>query len=480
MGLPLVVQLAPRDEEGGPQPDERRTDDPSCGAHRRRVAPAVRRRARCGPVRTTPRAVRPSDAGRSVTSCRSKEAVVTATAGTHGTSRGSRSTDCVVVGGGLVGTALAYELVLLGARVVVVDRHDPGRASDAGAGILSPETSQDPAPGAFAVGRTAARHYEGLVGRLRADGCADTGYDRIGSLLVSERPGDDAVMETASELILGRGVGIEALDPQTARRHAPILGTIRRALYNPHGSRVDGRVLQGALQDAAVRRGAVWRPGSVTGIVGDPDTGRVLAVRTDDGDLATGAVVLCGGAWTGELAADLRADLPVRPLKGQIVHLRLPGADTSGWAIVQPVLGFYLVPWPGGRVACGGTMEAAAGFDHRVTADGLHQLLREGLRTAPGLGVAEVVGVRVGSRPVSADGVPLVGPVPGWTNAFVATGHGTDGLLLGPWSAAVLAGSVVKAAGAGGSGGGPSPVGQAEDPPVADELSRWSPERFVA
>ena len=79
-------------------------------------------------------------------------------------------------------------------------------------------------------------------------------------------------------------------------------------------------------------------------------------------------------------------DLPVGPLKGQIVHLRLAGVDTSAWTIVQPVLGFYLVPWPDGRIACGGTMEAAAGFDHRVTADGVHQLLREGLRTAPGLG----------------------------------------------------------------------------------------------
>ncbi len=379
-----------------------------------------------------------------------------------------------MVGGGLVGTALAYELVHRGATVVVVDRHDPGRASDAGAGILSPETNLDPAPGTFAVGHAAARHYESLVDQLGADGAVDTGYARTGSLLVAERPGDDATMGAASELILGRDVGVEELDPEVARRRFPVLDTVRRALYNPDGRRVDGRVLRGVLQAAAERRGARWRQATVTGIVGSPGAERVQAVRTDRGDIPAGAVALCSGAWTEELAGDLRVVLPVGPLKGQIAHLRLPEADTSMWPIVQPVLGFYLVPWPGGRVACGGTMEAAAGFDHRVTADGVHQLLRECLRTAPGLGAAELVEVRVGTRPVSADGKPLLGPVPGWSNAFVATGHGAEGLLLGPLSAAVLADSMLDA-----SGAGHLTVGPALDPVVAGELARWSPDRFV-
>ena len=134
-----------------------------------------------------------------------------------------------------------------------------------------------------------------------------------------------------------------------------------------------------------------------------------------------------------------RRGLPVTPLKGQIVHLVLPSTDSRAWPIVQPVLGYYLVPWPDGRVACGGTMEAEAGFDHRPTADGVHQLLRECLRTAPGLAQATVVETRVGSRPATADGRPVVGPVPGWANAFVATGHGAEGLLLGPYSALVVA-----------------------------------------
>jgi D-amino-acid dehydrogenase len=84
-------------------------------------------------------------------------------------------------------------------------------------------------------------------------------------------------------------------------------------------------------------------------------------------------------------------------------------------------------------------MEAQAGFDHRPTADGLQQLLRECLRTAPGLSQATVAEIRVGSRPATPDGRPILGRVPGWSNAFVATGHGTEGLLLGPFSALVVA-----------------------------------------
>ena len=189
------------------------------------------------------------------------------------------SADCVVVGGGLVGTALAYELTRRGTTVVVVDRHDPGRASDAGAGVLSPETSQDPSSGAFAVGTAAVRHYERLVDLLGADGAVDTGYARTGSLLVALRPGDDATMDAALELVRGRGTGVRGGGSGSGPRHFPVLGDVRRALHNPDGRRIDGRVLRDALQTAAERRGATWRSGSVVGLVAGG--GRVDAVRTD-------------------------------------------------------------------------------------------------------------------------------------------------------------------------------------------------------
>lgn len=201
----------------------------------------------------------------------------------------------------------------------------------------------------------------------------------------------------------------------------------------------------------------------MTSLVCDPERRTVTGVATTRGPVAAGAVAVCGGAWSPSLAEALDVRLPVRPLKGQIVHLSLSSADTRSWTIVQPVLGFYLVPWPDGRVACGGTMEDA-GFDARPTAEGLHQLLREGLRTAPGLRTATVVETRAGLRPSSEDGDPIVGRLPGWENAYVATGHGAEGLLLGPFSARVLADQML----------GIEPGG------VAAGLAErhWAPDRF--
>ena len=223
----------------------------------------------------------------------------------------------------------------------------------------------------------------------------------------------------------------------------PPLAPVRRALYNTAARRVDGRVLNAALRRAAVSRGLRVVDGRATGLEVDSRSGTVTAVVTGEGSLPAGAVALAGGAWSAELGRTLGVDIPVTPLKGQIVHLAVPATDTSAWPIVQPVLGYYLVPWPDGRVACGGTMEAEAGYDHRPTADGVHQLLRECLRTAPGLGQATVVETRVGSRPATPDDRPILGRVPGWANAFVATGHGAEGLLLGPYSALIVAGEIL-------------------------------------
>jgi D-amino-acid dehydrogenase len=379
--------------------------------------------------------------------------------------------DVVVIGGGLVGASLAYELVTAGASTVLIDRRDPGRATDAGAGILSPETRQDPDPDLFAFGMAAARHYDSLTARLHEDGEAEVGFAVSGSMLVAERPGDDAVMEDAVRLAVGRSPGLVAeIDPVEAWRHFPLLGPLRRALFNPAGRRVDGRVLNAALHRAASRRGLRFLDGMATGIGGDRAGGSISEVVTSEGTVPSGAVVIAGGAWSSELDRTLGVDIPVTPLKGQIIHLALPDTDSSDWSIVQPVLGYYLVPWPDGRVACGGTMEAAEGFDDRPTAGGVHQLLRECLRTAPGLAAATVVETRVGSRPATPDDRPILGRVPGWTNAFVATGHGAEGLLLGPYSALLVARAIL----------GLDPPGDlAEGAAVARTLESWSLERFA-
>ena len=233
----------------------------------------------------------------------------------------SRSPDVVVVGGGLVGSALAYELLSDGAATVLIDRHDPGRATDAGAGILSPETHQDPDPDAFAIGMASALHYPGLVDRLAADGADEPGFAVTGSLLVAERPGDDDVMERAAQLIGTRTPGlVTEVGPAEAARHFPPLGPVRRALFSPAGRRVDGRALNHALRRR--RR----RPGPAGGRRrGGLPRSRPWARRRHRGGDHRGtagrrSVALCGGAWSPALAevagcrpAGAAAEGPDRP-----------------------------------------------------------------------------------------------------------------------------------------------------------------------
>jgi D-amino-acid dehydrogenase len=351
--------------------------------------------------------------------------------------------DVAVVGAGLVGLALAYELACLGATVTVVDGAHPGRATDAGAGILSPVTSAEADAEVWPFLRQCGAHYPALLERLAADG-ADleaTGYQRCGILSLVLRPNEEEWFAPFAELVLRRAPGEAAeISPSEAGSLFPPLGPVHRVLHAPGSARVDGRGMAAALRGAARARGVAFVAGVVDGVTGGGAGGRsVTSVQVEGaGSLPCDALAVAGGAWTAALAERLGCSLPVGPTKGQIVHLGVDG-ETGGWPIAQPLLSHYLVPWPGGRVACGGTFEVGAGFSVTVTAAGLHELLRECLTVAPGLAESTYRETRVGLRPTSADDRAVVGRVPGWANAWVATGHGANGLLQGPYSARALA-----------------------------------------
>jgi D-amino-acid dehydrogenase len=345
--------------------------------------------------------------------------------------------DVVVVGGGLVGTATAYELGRAGARALLVDRADPGRATDAGAGILSPETAKRDDPAWTELVHAAGRHYDALLTRLPGE----TGWARCGILQLATRESDIPAWEWVAE----HANGAREIGAGDARTMVPVLGDVVRAFHHPDAARVDGRLMCAALRRVAVEEHSVEvREESVDDLA-------ALDART---------IVIAGGAWTPQVAKQLGVTLPVRPVRGQIVHLAADGHDTGRWPIVQPVYGHYMVPWAGSRVAVGATVEDA-GFDADVTASGVHEVLREALRVMPGLAPSRLLEVRVGLRPWSVDDMPILGPLPGVPNVFVATGHGANGLLLGPVSGRLVADAAL----------GNSP---------ALDLTPFSPARFTA
>ena len=354
------------------------------------------------------------------------------------------SVDVAVVGGGLVGATVAYELAAAGASVALVDASLPGRASDAGAGIISPETFHEPDRTRFEFGMDAGRYLRTLVHRLGADG-ADPGpqaFAQCGSLVVALAEHEDPWFTDVCTVVGSRSPEVTEVSVDEARGMFPPLGPLWRALFSPGAARVDGRALAQSVRTASERRGVRLVAMEAIGV--DRRGDRVTAVRGVDGVVSCGALVLAGGAWSAHAARWLGAELPITPTKGQIVHVVAPDAEWSDrWPIVAPILNFYLVPWPGGRVACGGTFEPEAGFDVRRTAGALRDLLRECVAIAPGLADATVHEVRVGLRPTSADDRPVLGPVPGMVNVHACTGHGANGLLLGPYSGALVAAAVM-------------------------------------
>ena len=376
--------------------------------------------------------------------------------------------DVAVLGAGLVGLSLAYELACLGARVTVVDAAHPGRATDAGAGILSPATSTEADPDLWPFLRRAGVHYPALLERMTADGADTAGaaYGACGILSIGLRPHEDGWFAPFADVVLRRSAGdVSEITPEEAGSLFPPLGPVHRVLPAPGSARVDGRGMAAALRQAAAARGVAFVDGAVHGVVAATGGGRHIESLSVEGhrQVRCSALAVAGGAWTAATGEWLGRRLPVGPTKGQIVHLGVE-AETGRWPIVQPLLTHYLVPWPGGRVACGGTFETGAGFSVAVTAAGLHELLHECLVIAPGLEAATYLETRVGLRPTSADDRALVGRLPGWGNVFVATGHGANGLLQGPYSARALAHDIT---------GTPMPSGE---PPLP---AAFDPARFA-
>ena len=346
----------------------------------------------------------------------------------------------LIVGGGVVGLALAWRTAQRGLRTVLVERGELGAgASRVAAGMLAPVTEADFGEDALLeLNLAAAARYPGWVDELTGATGIDVGHRRCGTLMVA-RDADEA--EALHRLVAFReslGLEVERLRPSQARRLEPALApTVRAAAHAPADHAVDPRALVCALASAAARAGAVLRPGCevaevlVTG-------GRAHGVRLAGGaEVAAETVVVAAGGWSREIGGlPAEARVPVRPVKGQLLRLR----DPAGPGLVDRVVRTeeaYLVPRGDGRYVLGATVEER-GFDTSVTAGALHDLLRAAAEVVPGVLELEVEEALAGLRPGTPDNAPALGPgaLPGlvW-----ATGHHRNGVLLAPLTADLLA-----------------------------------------
>jgi D-amino-acid dehydrogenase len=351
--------------------------------------------------------------------------------------------EIVVIGGGIVGQAAAYELATAGASVTLIDRADDGQATAAGAGILSPGTGALGAEPFRPLATAALAFYPELLARLADDGETDTGYAICGGLFVATSeeeaehlPERFAAIEERRASGMANIGAIEMVDGVGARALFPPIADIPAAIYLRSIGRVNGRLMRDSLRRAAAKRGATIIHGSAEIVRAG---GRATGVRVDGREIAADAVIVAGGAWTAAVGRALGVNLPLYPQRGQILHLDVPGTTTTDWPVILGFHSQYILAFPEHRVVAGATREHESGYDYRLTAGGVHEVLGEALRVAPGLATATVAEIRIGLRPTSPDGLPVLGRVPGYDNIFVSTGHGASGLQLGPHSGATVA-----------------------------------------
>ena len=150
-------------------------------------------------------------------------------------------------------------------------------------------------------------------------------------------------------------------------------------------------------------------------------------------------IIVTAGAWAKELLQPLGVQFLVSPQKAQIVHLEMPGMETGDWPVVMPPNDQYILSFDDGRVVVGATHENEAGFDSRVTAGGMNEILGKAMEIAPGLADGAIIETRVGFRPFTPDFLPVIGKLPNIEGLLIANGLGASGLTSGPFLGAELA-----------------------------------------
>jgi len=352
--------------------------------------------------------------------------------------------------------ATALYLSRAGAAVTVLERDAiASGASGAAAGILSTFSPRARPPAYEALAQAGLRLHRVLAAELRDASGADVRFAPL-TILYPAFTASEA-RELQSQAVSGTdaaGSHVRWLEAAEAQACEPRLSPrALGALAVSDQARVDAYTLTVALAQAAEQQGVTIRYAEVTGLL--TDQRRVTGVRLAGSVVHAERVVLAGGPWTGAMAAWVGQPLPVTPLRGQIVRLRVPDPPLQTCIMYGKD---YLLDKGDGLTAVG-TTEEAVGFRPRPTRGGRAAILAAVLKLAPSLREAVVVQQTACLRPLSADGMPLIGVVPGIEGLIIAAGHGRQGILLGPITGQLTAALVL-------------------DMPPALPLTEFAPGRF--
>ncbi|HUE87400.1 MAG TPA: glycine oxidase ThiO [Vicinamibacterales bacterium] len=345
--------------------------------------------------------------------------------------------EVAVIGAGVIGCACAFELASAGFRVTVFDlRHVAQGASQASAGVLAPYIEGHHSGPLRTLGRRSLDLFDGFVQRVTEASGRAIQYTRGGTLEIALEADHADALRRSGDALQREGIAAHWIAASDLRDVEPLatasaLGGLR---IDMHGF-VGVPEFTDALATAAMRAGAHFVLDTRVVSVASTDDQRVV-VTTDTGPTVADHAILAAGSWAGQIRiAGLTDSVAVKPVRGQLLHL--------AWPTIQPLRHVlwgtecYIVPWLNGRVLVGATVEDA-GFDERATAVGVRDLLEAGCALVPHLWHASFEEVRVGLRPASPDGLPIVGESSAVPGLIYATGHYRNGVLLTPLTASLV------------------------------------------
>lgn len=348
-----------------------------------------------------------------------------------------------IIGAGILGASAAYHLAKAGVEVVLVDRNDKGKATNASAGIICPWLSQRRNKKWYELVKNGARFYPTFVDELHALGVDHTGYDQIGVLSVHT---DQKKLEKMKERALAKKedapeIGdIELVSAREAKTFFPLLADHYHGLYVSGAARVDGKKVCRAFIEGAVHYGAKYILGDAS-IVTNGRSIKGIKVNNHE-ELYCDRVVVTAGAWAKQVLQPLHLTFQVNPQRAQIILLKIKD-NANNWPVVLTPTSKYLLGFEGGQIVAGSTYEETTNFETTTSVRGLHEILNVVSDIAPQLLEGDLLDAKVGFRPVVPDFLPVFGEVKQYKGLFIGNGLGATGLTAGPLLGAEIAALVL-------------------------------------
>ena len=340
----------------------------------------------------------------------------------------NQTTDVAIIGGGVIGCSIAYQLSRAGVQVSILEREEiAAEASSAAAGLLAPaEVLTGPKAVADLFLASWSMTAE-IIAEIEAASGVQVEYFQTGALHVLTNADDQSSLRRYAEIWRAQGSDVKWLTGDQVYQYEPLLDpTLDTALYIPEAASIRPRLMTRAYAEAARKSGAdFYEHTEVIGL--KPGSGKVVGIETAQGQtIHCNRVVIATGAWSAHIGSWLGLTIPVFPARGQILSLKQPATPLKYTISGNEI---YMVPKIDNTIYVGATVEQV-GFDKSNTAGGIAWLLSSAIQLVPELEHAAIADIWSGLRPWSEDSYPILGKAPGWENVILATGHGPGGFEL--------------------------------------------------